>query len=1051
MAGQTRPHGTRWPALLVLVCCAVLIHATTGAPAQTIQSTAEMLTDACLHDVIFIDPRRGWAVGDRGVIRFTDDGGQHWRTQHSGVDCPLQSVCFIDADNGWAAGGWTHPHTHKTTGVVLRTRDGGRHWTALQRGMLPALKRTQFFDAATGWALGTRSALYPAGVFYTDDGGRHWSPVPGGVGSGWLAGDFRHRNGGVLAGRDGSLATAMRAGIRRSRTPNLGLRHLRRMRLVDPTGGYLVGDGGLVLTTVDGGLTWQMPVGPLPRGVIEQFDFSALAVCGPRAWVAGSPGTRVLHTPDGGRTWEMLHTGQNLPIRALSFVDPYHGWAVGALGTILATRDGGRSWHRQHCGGTRAAVVGVFGQPSDVPLELFARLCAKEGYLGFVEILGRHDVEVRPDSEADPAERTYEALVNCGACGARTDWRFPLRQAGLRVPGQSIIDAWDRANDGHGITHAQNHVVRAIRQWRPDVMVTDASDPRDDDPLAEIMRQIVLGAVEKAADPTTCTDQITVAGLSPWKVKRVFGTLEDGVSGDVTVTTAQLAPRLGRSLSEQALTARGILSAEYAPAPQTIGFQLLLNRFPRGTGRLDFFSGISLVPGGDARRILNSTPGTDMAQLRRQIQKRRNLQQLFSRSASDAMGGTAWLGQVTDLVEGLNTQGAGEILYHLGRRYHATGYPEMAAETFQLLVDRYGDHSLTEPALVWLVQYYASGETAWRLRGRSRFHVRQVSSQTPVGELPPIDRRNDAGSADTPADGPHARPGSRIPLHVEGTGGTFGTQTKRDDRSRHALSIGELIRRTRPALAAEPAIGLAQAAAFRSLGQLREADRIYQRLGSRRSLNAWQDCAGGERWLASPRGAPPKKIWRCRLAPARPRLDGKLDDSVWQTAEAVDLKNGRHDDALRPATAMVARDGEFLYLAIRCRCAAGVTYSTTDAPRPRDPDLSKYDRVDLLIDLDRDFATYYRLTVDHRGFAGEACFGDTTWNPTWYIAANTHDDIWSVEAAIPLDQLAPKAPTSRDVWAVGVQRTVPGVGFQSWTQPAAVKVKPQGFGYLVFD
>jgi hypothetical protein len=28
---------------------------------------------------------------------------------------------------------------------------------------------------------------------------------------------------------------------------------------------------------------------------------------------------------------------------------------------------------------------------------------------------------------------------------------------------------------------------------------------------------------------------------------------------------------------------------------------------------------------------------------------------------------------------------------------------------------------------------------------------------------------------------------------------------------------------------------------------------------------------------------------------------------------------------------------------------------------------------------------------------------------------------------------------------------VPGVGFQSWTQPAAVSVRPEGFGLLVFD
>ena len=61
------------------------------------------------------------------------------------------------------------------------------------------------------------------------------------------------------------------------------------------------------------------------------------------------------------------------------------------------------------------------------------------------------------------------------------------------------------------------------------------------------------------------------------------------------------------------------------------------------------------------------------------------------------------------------------------------------------------------------------------------------------------------------------------------------------------------------------------------------------------------------------------------------------------------------------------------------------------------------------------------------------------------------DKGWTAEAAIPLDQLTGRFPTSRAVWAVGIQRIVPGAGFQSWTTPAAIAAIPEGFGYLVFD
>src|SRR5262249_6852922 len=154
-----------------------------------------------------------------------------------------------------------------------------------------------------------------------------------------------------------------------------------RMKLALPASGWLVGDGGLVLQTADLGRTWQTTPGQLPEIVPNAFDLSALAVRGNHCWIAGTPGTRVLHTADGGGSWSLQATGQNLPIRALSFVDERRGWAAGALGAILATTDGGATWRVQRAGGKRAALAGFYGRASEMPCELLARLAADEGYL----------------------------------------------------------------------------------------------------------------------------------------------------------------------------------------------------------------------------------------------------------------------------------------------------------------------------------------------------------------------------------------------------------------------------------------------------------------------------------------------------------------------------------------------------------------------------------------------------------------------------------------------------------------------------------------------
>ena len=177
-----------------------------------------------------------------------------------------------------------------------------------------------------------------------------------------------------------------------------------------------------------------------------------------------------------------------------------------------------------------------------------------------------------------------------------------------------------------------------------------------------------------------------------------------------------------------------------------------------------------------------------------------------------------------------------------------------------------------------------------------------------------------------------------------------------------------------------------------------------------------------------------------------------MDDPVWQRAQSVRLTSPHGEDTEWPAEVKLAYDRQFFYAAIRCRQAPQARYTAAPAgPRPRNADLSGHDRVDLLLDIDRDFVTYYHLSVDHRGWTAHSCWGDRTWDPVWFVAARSEGGYWTAEIAVPLKELAARAPKPGETWAVGIQRTVPGVGFQSWSKPAAVRVIPEGFGYLIFD
>ena len=286
---------TRSLVLLLSLVAVVPVHA---APRK---STPEMVADAQLNDVCFVGKRLGWAVGDRGVVLHTTDGGTSWRQQFSGFPCRWQSVHFVDAKHGWIAGGWTKPFTHRTVGIVLRTTDGGKRWTRTRAHVLPHLTKIWFQDRDRGWACGNASSFYPAGVFRTEDGGHSWTSFPTTQKHHWTTAVFFPGVGkkslGLVAGRDGRIGLVGPTGIQSGQLGTVGLRVVRSLyRYVPRQEVWLVGDAGLVQVSRDSGMNFS-PLTNLPNDV-SQTDFHSVSIVGDHCWLVGSPGYRVLHSAD---------------------------------------------------------------------------------------------------------------------------------------------------------------------------------------------------------------------------------------------------------------------------------------------------------------------------------------------------------------------------------------------------------------------------------------------------------------------------------------------------------------------------------------------------------------------------------------------------------------------------------------------------------------------------------------------------------------------------------------------------------------------------------
>ena len=934
-------------------------------------SVAEtMKNDASLAEVAFADRANGWAVGDRGVIWHTADGGRSWQQQISGVTDPLHAVFFLDANRGWAVGGSALPHSRGSQGVVLWTEDGGAKWNQFSQQALPTLTHVKFFDAEHGIASGAGTSVAPSGVFATHDGGKHWQPLPADGPGEWLAADFIDPDTGAVAGPAGQFATLMRRRVVPSPAAITSSRSLRALRLVPPTTGWLVGDGGLVMMTRDLGNSWQSPAGELPNHAGDHFDFRAIAVAGPHVWLAGSPGTRVFHSADGGQTWESLATGQTMPLRSIVFVDESNGWAAGDLGTILATTDGGRTWQLQRCGGTRAALLGVFAHEEAAPLELLAKFGGEEGYLATIDTLHSQDRAAANRSDDAPDEsRTHEAITLAGATATDSAWQFPVPPNDLALSPDELLAELNRANDGRAIERIESHLVRELRMWRPEVVITHDGSAVSTEPLSPLIERLVLESVKAAADPAKFPE-LAAAGLSAWQVNRVYGLLPPGSRGDVSIATSQFAPRLGSAIADWTAPARGLLTTANTSAPDSVELRLLASTTPNSDNSRDLFGGIRIAPNSEARRRLANLPDGDMDQMRRLAARRRQMQELVQRAA----GNSAWTGEIANLIDGLDAASGGELLFQLAEQYRAAGKFDLAADTYSLLARKWPEHPLTQPALRWLVQFYASSEMALRMADRSAKGVRQTNADHPPNVAPNASGVQQA-SANVSLDS-DSRP-------------TVGLS--RDDRLRRAKLLGEYLEKGRPSLYAEPSIRFPLVVADRGLGFSNPAVRYFLTLGQLPESDPWRRCALTEQWFNKPEGTPPPKtLGSCRRATERPHLDGKLDEPLWQKAERLRLRTAgsdqESDSAASTGEVRFACDDEFLYLAIRCPKAKGVDYAADDGPRPRDADLSQHDRVTVRLDVDRDYTTAFEFTIDNRGWTRDACWGDATWDPTWYVA-----------------------------------------------------------------
>jgi photosystem II stability/assembly factor-like uncharacterized protein len=271
---------------------------------ETKDRSADTITSTC-----FVDENLGWAVGGRGSLFKTTNGGLDWRTVDINSEFLLENVAFKDANSGIIVGGWQRSDKNTICGgmgIILVTADGGKTWNKVKMGDIPWLNDLIFSNANTVFAVGEKGA-----VLKSEDAGLTW----------------QH--------------------LRNTQTS-------AQLNAISITGAakiIAVGAKETIIISENAGSSWQKIQVDIQKPTVFPVEFHAVTTgLNQQLWIAGSHGTLLKSLADYHH-WQQVsglvsaETTNYCHFNNIQFNDSGHGILTLEHGrTYFVTDDGGSTW-----------------------------------------------------------------------------------------------------------------------------------------------------------------------------------------------------------------------------------------------------------------------------------------------------------------------------------------------------------------------------------------------------------------------------------------------------------------------------------------------------------------------------------------------------------------------------------------------------------------------------------------------------------------------------------------------------------------------------------
>lgn len=251
------------------------------------QNWGSSIVGSLTHNSVFATNSNIIAVGNSGSIRVRLINGDFWSFIPTGLQ-NLNSVNFINDDTGWIVG---------DAGSIYITTDAGLTWNSQTSPVSENLNSVKMFSSNSGLACGNNGK-----VIYWN--GTDWNVYSTSVSYNLLSVDKKN-NTIIATAEDGIIIKSVDDGnnwsiinLKSEVKPNV-----TSVFMFDENIFYSCGGGGFIRKSNDGGSSFTFQENPMMGNLVDIYFYNSN-----QGWAVSSLNNAVLRTTNGGVNW-LLSTG----------------------------------------------------------------------------------------------------------------------------------------------------------------------------------------------------------------------------------------------------------------------------------------------------------------------------------------------------------------------------------------------------------------------------------------------------------------------------------------------------------------------------------------------------------------------------------------------------------------------------------------------------------------------------------------------------------------------------------------------------------------------